>query len=297
LNRLGAVYYNRGQWTEAVFYVGQALALRERLGDVVGYARSLNNLGILKWAGGDWDGAQSDYQRAVEMHESIGEAEGLVQAGTNLGLLYTDRGDWVRAEAMLQRSLAIAQRIAHPYELATSHMNLGRLYLFQERWPDSARHLNAAVSLYEEAGARENFNLKDTYYLQGVLALEQGEFEAAQHWAKRSLDLLRATRIEQSSSPEWGSYEVLMGRISLAKGDLEKANQYLNRAVSILQNGGQAIETARALYWRACVSLKQNRPSEARGDLETGRTMLEQLGAIADLQRVDQLLAKVDTTS
>jgi tetratricopeptide (TPR) repeat protein len=298
LNRLGAVYYNRGQWAEAVRYVEQALALRERLGDVVGYARSLNNLGILKWASGDWDGAQSDYQRAVEMHESIGEAEGLVQAGTNLGLLYTDRGDWVRAEAMLQRSLAIAQRIAHPYELATSHMNLGRLYLFQERWPDSARHLNAAVSFYEEAGARENFNLKDTYYLQGVLALEQGQIEAAQQWAKRSLDLLReATRTEQGNSPEWGNYEVLMGRISLAKEDMANARRYLDRAVTILQDGGQAIEAARALYWRARTALKQNDLNEAKQDLETSRTVLEQLGATADLQRVDKQLAELKVTS
>jgi tetratricopeptide (TPR) repeat protein len=277
--------------------VEQALALRERLGDVVGYARSLNNLGILKWASGDWDGAQSAYQRAVEMHESIGEAEGLVQAGTNLGLLYTDRGDWVRAEAMLQRSLAIAQRIAHPYELATSHMNLGRLYLFQERWPDSARHLTAAVSLYEEAGARENFNLKDTYYLQGVLALEQGQIEAAQHWAKRSLDLLReATRTEQGNSPEWGNYEVLTGRIGLTKRDFTNAQRHLDRAVTILQDGGQAIEAARALYWRGRVAVNQNRFAEAQKDFEASRIILEQLGAAADLPRVDRQLAELKKT-
>jgi adenylate cyclase len=298
LNRLGAVYYNRGQWTEAVFYVEQALSLREKLGDVVGYARSLNNLGILKWASGDWDGAQAAYQRAVEMHESIGEAEGLVQAGTNLGVLYTDRGDWIRAEAMLQRSLAIAQRIAHPYELATSHMNLGRLYLFQERWPDTARHLTAAVSFYEEAGARENFNLKDTYYLQGVLALEQGQLEAAQHWAKRSLDLLReATRTKQGESPEWGNYEVLTGRINLAQRNPADARRHLDRAVAILQNGGQAIEAARALYWRGVVALTQKQAAEAQKDFEASRIIFEQLGAAADLPRVDKQLADLKNAS
>ena len=126
-------------------------------------------------------------------------------------------------------------------------MNLGGLYLFQERWLDSARHLNAAVNLYEEAGARENFNLKDTYYLQGMLALEQGQIDAAQQWAKRSLDLLReATHTDQGNSPEWGSYEVLMGRINLASGDMTTAYRHLDRAVTILQDGGQAIEAARA---------------------------------------------------
>jgi class 3 adenylate cyclase/tetratricopeptide (TPR) repeat protein len=290
LNRLGAVYYNRGQWADAVRYVEQALALREKLGDIVGYARSLNNLGILKWASGDWDGAQSDYQRAVEMHEGIGEAEGLVQAGTNLGLLYTDRGEWIKAEAMLQRSLAIAQRIAHPYELAQSHMNLGRLYLFQTRWIDAARHLNAAVSLYEEAGARE-LNLKDTYYLQGLLALEQGQLDGAQQWAKRSFDLLReVTHTEQGKSPEWGSYEVLSGRIALTRGDMPTATRHLERAIAVLQEGGLLIEAARAMYWHAILALKQDQPERAQQDLAASRVIFEQLGAVADIQHVDTQL-------
>jgi hypothetical protein len=41
------------------------------------------------------------------------------------------------------------------------------------------------------------------------------------------------------------------------------------------------------------VSLKQNHPDEARQDLETSRTMLEQLGAAVDLRRVDQQLAEL----
>jgi len=45
LNRLGAVHYNRGEWALAAKCVERALELRERLGDLVGYARSLNNLG------------------------------------------------------------------------------------------------------------------------------------------------------------------------------------------------------------------------------------------------------------
>ena len=114
--------------------------------------------------------------------------------------------------------------------------------------------------------------------------MEQGQIEAAEQWAKRSLDLLReATRTVQGNSPEWGSYEVLMGRINLAKRDVTNAYRHVDRAVTILQEGGQAIEAARALYWRARVELKQNQLDEARQDLETSRSILEQLGAVADI--------------
>ena len=77
----------------------------------------------------------------------------------------------------------------------------------------------------------------------------------------------------------------------------QDTHRHLDRAVVILQDGGQAIEAARSLYWRARVSLQQDRLTEARQDLETSRTVLEQLGAAADLQRVDKQLAEVKTTS
>jgi hypothetical protein len=109
--------------------------------------------------------------------------------------------------------------------------------------------------------------------------------------------LREATRTEQGSSPEWGNYEVLMGRISLARRDTASAARHLDRAVTILQNGGQAVETARALYWRAQVSLKQNRLDESRRDLEASQQVFEQLGSVADLQRVNQQLAELKTAS
>jgi exonuclease VII small subunit len=75
------------------------------------------------------------------------------------------------------------------------------------------------------------------------------------------------------------------------------AQRHLDRAVSILQNGGQAIEAARALYWRGRLAIKQNRLEQARQDFEAGRPVLEQLGAVADIERVDkQLTALKETT-
>jgi len=152
--------------------------------------------------------------------------------------------------------------------------------------------LNAAVSLYEEAGARENLNLKDAYYLQGVLALELGQLDSAQSWAKRSYDLLReATHTDQGNSPEWGSYEVLTGRIALARGEMASAARHLERGIKVLQEGGLLIEGARAMYWHATLALKQGRPEQARQDLGASRGIFEQLGAAADIQRVDHQLA------
>ncbi len=291
-NRLGAVYYFRDDWTEAAQWVDRSLALRERLNDLVGMARSFNNLGVVKKRGGDWDGALANYQRSLELMESMGEVEGLALACTNLGVLYTDRGDWARAEENLQRSFDIAQRIGHSYELAQAHMNLGRLYLLQERWDDCAQHLNAAIPLYKEAGVRAHSSLNDAYHLQGRLSLNQGQLDDASEWASRSHDLLREMSDEpQGESVEWGRYEQLMGRIAQARGDLEAAQGHLKRSATIFEASGSQIEAGRTAYWHARLLLDMNQTKAARRELDRAQQILGQLGAAADLQRVERLLA------
>ena len=298
LNRLGAVYFNRGQWQQAVTYVEQALALRDRLGDMVGYARSLNNLGILKWSSGDWSGAQADYQHALELQNKIGEMEGQAQVCTNLGVLHTARGEWHEAEEYLKRSLEITQKIGHPYESAVSHMNLGHLYLMQERWADSAQNLNSAIALFDEVGARGNTNLNTTYCLQGTLCLEQGQLDAAQEWAKRSHDMLQETSKStgQDESQDWGFYEGLVGRIAMARGDMVSARRHIDRSVAIFKASSNSIEVGRLLYWSGVLAVKQRYIDRAHQDLTASREILAQLGAAADLKRVDQQLSQLSAT-
>lgn len=292
LNRLGAIHYNRGAWDQAMACVEQALALREQLGDIVGLARSYNNLGILKKNSGDWIGALESYEKSLQLVERIGDIEGIAIACTNIGSVYVESGKWQQAEEKLLRSFAIAQQIAHPFELAQAHMNLGRLYLLQEQWEQCATHLNAAIPLYREAGARANASLIDAYNLTGILNLEQGQLDAAQQWAWRSFELLRqSSGAETGDSAEWGRYEQLMGRLSQASGDLDAARYHFNLSLAIFKQGGPEIEYARTLYWSAVLSLAQEQPERARGELLTARQIFQRFGAMADLQRAERALA------
>ena len=294
-NRLGLVYYGRSEWDRAATCVESALELRERLGDLVSYARSLNNLGILKWTSGSWDGALADFERAAEMHERIGEVEGLALACTNLGVLYTDRGEWAKAEENLCHSFVIAQRMAHPYQLALAHMNLGCLYLLQERWADCARHLDAAIPLYTEAGASANLTLSDAYWLQGRLHLEQGQTGVAQQWAERCHDLLQQiTDADRGESVEWGQYERLMGCIAQARGDLAAARCHLEHSAAIFHASGSQIESGRTAYLSGLLSLKLGQPERACEELLTAQKIFKQLGAAADLRRVEEQLSRLE---
>jgi adenylate cyclase len=294
LNRLGYLHYSRGEWGPAVDSVARALEFRERLGDIVGYARSLNNLAILKQLSGDWDGALADFEHSVATHERIGGVEGVILACTNLGVLYTERGDWERAAQNLLRSFKLARRIEHPYQLALAHMNLGRLYLLQEYWEDAARHVQAAIPLYLEAGADADLTLYEVYNLQGRLLLERGRAQEAAEWAQRSYDLLRdVTGEDENDSSEWGRYRRLLGRIAFKNGDLSTAQRHFERAAAIFQAVGTHIEAGRTAFWIGVVALDLHEPGRAQKAFLSAKAVFEQLGAAADLQKVDEQLARL----
>jgi class 3 adenylate cyclase/tetratricopeptide (TPR) repeat protein len=295
LNRLGGVHYYSGDLERAATCVEESLDVRERLGDMVGHARSLNNLAQLKWASGDWDGALETYERAVAGLERIGDVEALAQTTTNLGVLYTDRGDWVKAEENLKRSFDIFQRIAHTYEMAQSHMNLGRLYLLQGRLEEADHHLDSAIPLYEEAGARAHVNLIDAHDLRGRLFIEQGQIDGARSEAEQCYELLQnGADVEEKVSIEWGRYNQLMGRIAWSQEDWETTRRYLDRSLEIFRQRDARLEAGRTAYLSGMLALEMGEPVEAREPLEEAQTIFRQLGAGADLDLVEKALERLE---
>ncbi len=296
LNRLGAVYYNQGDWERATQVVERALAIRESLGDILGVARSSNNLGILKRNSGDWKSALENYQRGLQVLEKTGDTEGIAIAHTNIGSVYIDIGDWDKAEANLRQSFEIAQRIANPYEIAQAHLNLGRLYLSQQLWAPSQSHLDAAIALYKQAGARASSGLIDAYLLQGQLCLEQGKVKAAAKWSTQSHALLHeVTGKTAGESAEWGHYEQLMGRVAAAQGDAAQAHEHLQRAKAVFGAGRTHLEVGRTAYYCAQVWLNLADKAKARAELVEAKHIFEQLGATPDLLRTEQALSGLAT--
>ncbi len=294
LNRLGAVHYHRSAWKEAATCVERSLTLRKQMGDLVGYARSLNNLSILQKSAGDWDEALMNYERAAEIQERLGDVEGLSLTTLNLGILYTERGEWPKAQSNLQRSLEIAQQINHPYRLGSAHLNLGRFHFLQDREMECARHLNAAINLYTEAGARAHPNLSDAYGMNANLCLKQNNLEEAQAWIKRSYELLvEATGTTEGSTEGWGRYEQLRGRVALAHDRLEEAQNHLQRSREIFQNNELLIEIGHTAYWQAILWRKLGQTAPARETLAKAQEIFQKLGAAPALDRVRQEAARL----
>jgi tetratricopeptide (TPR) repeat protein len=95
---LGLVHYYRARAEDALKQHREALALRERIDDQLGMAKSFINIGnALHALRDDLAGAQVEYERALMLAKEV--ADRRLQCGIllNLGALALERGDWEEA--------------------------------------------------------------------------------------------------------------------------------------------------------------------------------------------------------
>ena len=292
LNYLGTVYHTQGNWDRAAQTVERALAICEELGDLPGVARSYTNLGALKSNNGNWQGALEDYRHSLRVLAEIGDNGGIAIAHANTGNVYIDMGAWEQAEDHLRQSVDIAQRIANPYQLAQAHLNLGRLYLMSRQTHKVQQNLDAAISLYKQAGGRTNAGLIDAYCLQGQLCLERGDTNAATTWGDRIHILLQEVSGEMAvESIEWGHYEQLMGRIALSNEAASQALIHFERSKTIFRTNKTLVEVGRTAYWIARTHQKLKEPHKSQAELVEAECIFAQLGAQHDLELVKTALA------
>ena len=105
------------------------------------------------------------------------------------------------------------------------------------------------------------------------------------------------TGADEGDSVEWGRYERFTGRIAQTCGDLETARRHLERSAAIFHATGSQIEAGRTAYWSSLLLLQLNQPENAREELSEARQIFEQLGAAADLRRVEQRLARIEAST
>ncbi len=177
------------------------------------------------------------------------------------------RGEWI---PVLERLLALcpAGDRSLKFDLL---IQLGRMQRLERQLEQATRTHQAAEALARELGdegalARAYYNLGRGYY-------DRGQYEQAERHCQAALDILDGLDEADQSLMAWALDT--MGLASGARGDLEKAGDYLARSLAIRRNLDDATGIARAL-------------SELANNLRFSGRLDE---AIASFQEADQLLA------
>ncbi len=145
-NGLGAVHTSRGDPDLALRDHEQALALRERLEDKTGMAKSHINIGNVFMGRHDYDRAETNLKRALALATEVSDRRLRCMALNNLGCLSMDKGEWKRSLSRFRHLEELAEETGHRLLRYLSLVNQGECLLRLGRISEALRCFSICVS-------------------------------------------------------------------------------------------------------------------------------------------------------
>ena len=226
LSLLGIAELDRENPSAALEAFDRALAVRSDLPDVcIGRGQALMSLG-------DHQRAAQSYRRAIESAD--GDRELLAVAYRGLGLVHHESGELDKAVRELRKAVAEAPRdplaLTALAEALHEHTDVGG--------EEAKKYLG---------WARESTAPARAYWLSGVIALADGQLDAADEFFREGHDLAEVDGHDRDRAG------ALVGRgdVALANGELIEAQQFLLRALEVANDRVDVHERLATLHRRS----------------------------------------------
>ncbi len=228
-NRIGRLHRDTGHLDLAMKHLGTALALFEGAGDERGVASSFDDIGKVHWMRGNYDQALRYLQDALTRREALGDKRSIALSLNNIGLVFQDSGQYKAALDALTRALELRREVEDLPGVTATLNNLGTIY--QDKGDDAE-----AVQLWHEGleVAREIGDRKR----QAILMLNIGEGQYRMRNIDEAIRMLGDVEqicIELSDRILLAETWRGLGKAHLLRGDLKKAQKFLERSVEMFE--------------------------------------------------------------
>ncbi len=278
---LGLTHGRSGEFRKAEANFQKSHDIHARSGNSAGIAGSLCLLGSLAADRGDLAAATRRYDRALEIAEAIGHVQGVAETAGLLGDVHHAAGNYKRSRQLHGKSLAIRKRIDDREGIVRSLNRLGVLY------HDLGQHDLAIHQLEESrrlcAGMEDRDELASALTQLGRIYTTVGAFDQAEDHASDALGeamLLdpRGADAEKSATALKAHCYFTLGALRGAQGQIDEAEPYLLRALTIFERAGARYEAAKVQLEIAELLLDGGGADRARAVIDAAAAKVAELG-------------------
>ncbi|MGH9967904.1 MAG: tetratricopeptide repeat protein [Pyrinomonadaceae bacterium] len=260
----------RGEYEAAQSMFRRAATLLQQQGDQEGEADALQSLATLARREGDYSLAFEYLNRAIELSDQ--ESAVRMKCGNTRGLCLVAMGEWTAAEREFRSALQSAeQHNDERYARFIAH-NLGTPAGIRGDFGEALRWLSRmlrsdrpASPMPQEAVAHLNMARCHIY---------RGDFAAAERHLDSALERCQLFNLVAATAETLETY----GNLYRERGDIERANEYYERAVRSYDEAGMPLSRTELFEERALLSLQV-------GDLVTARTLIDRLLAARPVEK------------
>ncbi len=324
MKKIGKVLARRGDMDAGMTYYHGALAIYERIGEIVDVAETLNRMAGLHRSRDDMDNAHYYADRARVMLETVPPTAVFGYVKNMLGLIEFSRGNWQTSRGLFVEAVAISDLLASDQLRKVASMNLANTLWKLGDWEPALRLFRGILERSEEDG--DLWDLATAYSNVGVVEYGRGNFHAAAelfekavridekigalehealahenlgdalemlgHWNEAAEQFRRSVSIEgfDETRPSRLSVYVPMARLTKKRGDIAKALEYAQKALAAGERGRDEDLIAEASYVLASIE-------DERGNLEEAERHLERAMKIFDADHTLHGLARAHTAA
>ena len=228
---IGIVYYDKGEYQNALDYFTRSLRIFEIEKDTSGISNLQNNIGSVYNSIGDYPNALEFFIKSLRNAEVVKDSLRIGTALLNIGTAYSeDEETYSDAIENYRRSIDIFEDIGYVPGVAVANINFGEWYLKTERPQEAIPYLERALKVFRDNGVDPspplNFLGKAHYGLKQYNLAEQFHEEA-----------MAAAKENQDLSEESKAY-LGLGDTYVATGRYDRAVDYFRRGLELTDTTG-----------------------------------------------------------
>ncbi|MDW8436483.1 MAG: tetratricopeptide repeat-containing sensor histidine kinase [Chloroherpetonaceae bacterium] len=226
----GIFAYQRGNYDEALKFLGEASNWFQKIPDVRGHASVLNNKGLTYWKLGEHGKAMECYMSALAINLQMKDK--VNQCGTliNIGGLYQTMGNLEQAKDFYSQALDIAIACELYYEWGTVLSNIGAIHYYNNEKDKALDYFLKSLEIREKTNQEREISV--SLLNAGAAYFDLGETEKGLAMMRKSLERRRAM------NDKYGEAHVLqaIGHCFFARKDFAQAVEYLLQSLVIIQD-------------------------------------------------------------
>jgi tetratricopeptide (TPR) repeat protein len=152
--QLGAAQRQRGNYDGALAHFARAEHIFELLEDINLLAQARNSMAIMLLQEGKIEEAIAHFKSSLAMKERVGDDPGRARTLTELARAFAAKGLFADAERALAESERLAKKVRDTAEHARIQLARARLQVALHRIPDAIRQYETSIAVLEKLGMR-----------------------------------------------------------------------------------------------------------------------------------------------
>jgi eukaryotic-like serine/threonine-protein kinase len=245
-NAAGIGYERLGQLDAAAEQYERAVAMREKLNDKPGLAKSLRNLAIVQAEQGKRDVAEKTLTRVSGLLESLGDRASIADLYNDRGVVAEEAGDFGEALKYYRQAYGLRQQLDNPAASAESLNNIGFASYRMGDFDNASVYWKQAMEQYQQLG--DHNGILHIQQSIGLLDIARGQFATARKDLIDSLNYAESHQLPEESAVAQVSLtelNLLEGRYADADASAEQAAKIFARRADERGNAESALLKAR----------------------------------------------------